>query len=236
MRRRHPAREFQKGLRARRKTRGYPLVGYKALNITLHLNHLVSRRTWVISMPSSQTSQPRPHAPSTGDSQLSSTKRTSCARVSMPNASRLPRYSSCGFPGSGFKITCSCEISERARLRDSALQPCRQRRLRRSLPCVQYKRVAGLRISAQKAGFTAPEPEPTSCFRMAINANSARRRSGEVRAYRSIARLGSGIGNYRSYFAGLVSLFPLRTPPAQRRSQPLNLTCVCRWRRLGFSP
>ena len=32
----------------------------------------------MISWPSSQTSQPRPQAPSAGDSQLSSTKRTSC--------------------------------------------------------------------------------------------------------------------------------------------------------------
>ncbi len=38
------------------------------------------------SIPSSHTSQPSPHAPSTGLSQLSSTKRTSWARVSMPRA------------------------------------------------------------------------------------------------------------------------------------------------------
>jgi glycyl-tRNA synthetase alpha subunit len=35
-------------------------------------------------MPFSQTSQPRPQAPSVGDSQLSSTKRTSCLVKSSP--------------------------------------------------------------------------------------------------------------------------------------------------------
>jgi hypothetical protein len=35
-------------------------------------------------MPLSHTSQPRPQAPSVGDSQLSSTKRTSCTRGSKP--------------------------------------------------------------------------------------------------------------------------------------------------------
>ena len=39
----------------------------------------------MISMPSSQTSQPRPQAPSAGEAQLSSTKRMSCARESMPS-------------------------------------------------------------------------------------------------------------------------------------------------------
>src|SRR3989344_1180759 len=39
-------------------------------------------------MPSSHTSQPRPQAPSVGDSQSSSTKRISCFFVSMPMARR----------------------------------------------------------------------------------------------------------------------------------------------------
>ena len=55
--------------------------------------------------PSSHTSQPRPQAPSAGFSQLSSTNLTSCLRVSMPSTSKLLRYSSCGFPGSGFRTT-----------------------------------------------------------------------------------------------------------------------------------
>ncbi len=38
------------------------------------------------SMPLSHTSQPSPQAPSVGDSQLSSTKRTSCTSVSKPSA------------------------------------------------------------------------------------------------------------------------------------------------------
>ena len=42
----------------------------------------------MISWPSSHTSQPRPQAPSAGDSQLSSTKRMSCAPASMPSAAR----------------------------------------------------------------------------------------------------------------------------------------------------
>ena len=67
-------------------------------------------RTWVISWPFSQTSQPRPHAPSTGASQLSWTKRISLAWVSIPSASRLPRYSSCELPGSGFRITCKQKV------------------------------------------------------------------------------------------------------------------------------
>ena len=40
----------------------------------------------VISCPSSSTCQPMPHAPSVGDSQLSSSKRTSWAAGSMPSA------------------------------------------------------------------------------------------------------------------------------------------------------
>lgn len=52
-----------------------------------------------------RTSHPRPHAPKTGDSQLSSTNRMSCAWELIPRAARLPRYNSWGFPGSGFRIT-----------------------------------------------------------------------------------------------------------------------------------
>ena len=52
------------------------------------------------------TSQPRPQAPSAGDSQLSSTNRTSCSPVSIPNASKLPKYSSWALPGSGLRTTC----------------------------------------------------------------------------------------------------------------------------------
>ena len=43
----------------------------------------------MISRPSSITCQPMPHAPSVGDSQLSSSNRMSCCRGSMPQASRL---------------------------------------------------------------------------------------------------------------------------------------------------
>src|SRR5436305_78673 len=49
---------------------------------------------WVISIPSIHTSQPRPHAPRLGLSQLSSTKRMSCCSGSMPIATRERRYTS----------------------------------------------------------------------------------------------------------------------------------------------
>ena len=62
----------------------------------------------VISRPLSQTSQPRPQAPSAGDSQLSSTKRTSLAAMSIPIASRLRRYCSIGLPVSGLSTTWNC--------------------------------------------------------------------------------------------------------------------------------
>ncbi|CFU82657.1 Uncharacterised protein [Bordetella pertussis] len=45
---------------------------------------------WVTSMPLSQTSQPRPQAPSVGFSQSSSTKRMSCCVGSMPSALSEP--------------------------------------------------------------------------------------------------------------------------------------------------
>lgn len=60
-----------------------------------------------VALPSNHTSQPKPHAPSAGFSQLSSTNLTSCFCVSMPKAFKLLRYSSWGLPGSGFRITCS---------------------------------------------------------------------------------------------------------------------------------
>src|SRR6266498_558484 len=62
----------------------------------------------VISRPSSHTSQPRPHEPVAGLAQLSSTNLMSWAWMSMPSASRLSRYCSCGSPGSGFRITWNC--------------------------------------------------------------------------------------------------------------------------------
>jgi hypothetical protein len=46
------------------------------------------------SMPFSQTSQPRPQAPSVGDSQLSSTKRTSCLVKSSPISLKDSKYKS----------------------------------------------------------------------------------------------------------------------------------------------
>ena len=42
-------------------------------------------------MPFSHTSQPRPQAPRVGDSQLSSTKRTSCTRGSRPSSRQAPQ-------------------------------------------------------------------------------------------------------------------------------------------------
>ena len=53
-------------------------------------------------MPLSQTSHPRPQAPRVGDSQLSSTKRTSCTCGSNPSARRLSRYNSSRSGGEGF--------------------------------------------------------------------------------------------------------------------------------------
>ena len=79
-----------------------------AVGDTLSEPHCWKYVNCVTSMPSSHTSQPSPQAPSTGLSQLSSTNRRSCARVSMPSASSDPRYSSCAFPGSGFRITWNC--------------------------------------------------------------------------------------------------------------------------------
>ena len=59
----------------------------------------------VTSMPSIQTSHPVPQAPSVGPSQLSSTKRVSCAAGSMPMASSERRYCSCTSSGEGFSST-----------------------------------------------------------------------------------------------------------------------------------
>ena len=55
------------------------------------------------SMPFSHTSQPRPQAPSVGDSQLSSTKRMSCTAVSMPNSFSESRYSCWMWSGDGLQ-------------------------------------------------------------------------------------------------------------------------------------
>ena len=46
------------------------------------------------SIPSSHTSQPKPHAPNVGDSQSSSTNLMSWSNMLIPNASRLFKYSS----------------------------------------------------------------------------------------------------------------------------------------------
>ena len=56
-------------------------------------------------LTSIQISQPRPQAPSVGLSQSSSTKRTSWAEISMPMASRLPRYRSWMLSGEGLMST-----------------------------------------------------------------------------------------------------------------------------------
>ena len=62
----------------------------------------------VISIPSMTTCQPTPQAPSVGDSQLSSSNRTSCSARTTPRRSRLRRYISWTFSGEGFKTTWSC--------------------------------------------------------------------------------------------------------------------------------
>src|SRR5512138_1240335 len=59
----------------------------------------------VISMPFIHTSQPSPHAPSVGFSQLSSTKRMSFFFVSIPSAVSEPRYNSRMSGGDGFSTT-----------------------------------------------------------------------------------------------------------------------------------
>jgi len=84
--------------------------GEEHLNTVTVGNENVIRARWkyvycVISCPSIQTSQPRPQAPSAGCSQLSSTKRISCLAGSMPKAMSESRYRSCGFPGSGLRMT-----------------------------------------------------------------------------------------------------------------------------------
>jgi len=56
-------------------------------------------------MPFSQISQPRPQAPSVGDSQLSSTRRMSCTVGSMPTARSEPRYRSMMSCGDGLMTT-----------------------------------------------------------------------------------------------------------------------------------
>ncbi|MNR64170.1 hypothetical protein D3C85_1867230 [compost metagenome] len=56
-------------------------------------------------MPFSQTSQPRPQAPSVGFSQSSSTKRMSCWVGSMPSAFSEPMYRSRMSGGAGLSTT-----------------------------------------------------------------------------------------------------------------------------------
>src|SRR5699024_6224070 len=60
---------------------------------------------WVISIPSSHTSQPSPAAPRVGFSQLSSTKRISWISGSIPNSTSESRYNCWILLGDGFMTT-----------------------------------------------------------------------------------------------------------------------------------
>src|SRR5438876_870265 len=50
-----------------------------------------------------------PHAPSVGDSQLSSSKRMSCFLSAMPRAARLFKYTSCTSAGEGLRMNVLVE-------------------------------------------------------------------------------------------------------------------------------
>jgi hypothetical protein len=66
---------------------------------------LLEVRELVISMPFSQISQPRPQAPSVGDSQLSSTRPDVVRQRIQPSAASEPRYRSMMFSGEGLMTT-----------------------------------------------------------------------------------------------------------------------------------